>query len=312
MNNTNKEPSDGCYQNLLNQVHAITKNCHEGSIKTRYRYEEATERFCKFLAQEFKTQRFANVRTSHVQAYVSYMQQCGKSPSTIKTDLSGIRFYHRHSGSKNIIADNSHFNLEKRQFGRTDRSWLTHEIEAAKIYAKEYGRLDVYHSINLGSNFGFRLEEVVKIEPIHIRNALVDGEIYTKGKNGQVRYIKIRTEEQVKVLKEALQYADSLKLKPHDKILCDNVKGGVQRQKRSIQSFLHNHNDVFRDPERRNIIDTQKLKVMELTYHGLRGFYANALYNDILKETGDKHFAKRYTSEMLAHHRPEITDIYLK
>ncbi len=312
MNQYRINQPDGCYQNLLKQVNAIAKNCHEGSIKTKYRYKEATERFCKFLSDEYKLQKFENVKSKHITAYVEHLQKSGRSASTIKTDLSGIRFFHRHSGSKNILCDNSKLNLERRQFKQYDRSWQVQEIEDAKSYAKEIGRIDVYHAINLSSNFGLRLEECVRVTPSHLRVALIDGELYTKGKNGQERYIKIRNEEQVKAIKEALKFAESRGLKPNDKLLCDNIKGGVQKEKRSIQSFLNNHQQHFRNPDRTDIFDTCKKKVKVLSFHGLRYYALNDLYNKIYSETKDKDYSKRIVSETAGHHRPEITDIYLK
>lgn len=307
---------DGCYKNLENQIHSIMQHSNEGSIKTRHRYLAATERFCTFLAKEYKLQKFENVKSKHIIAYTEHLKAEGKSASTIKTDLAGIRYFHRHSESKNILIDNSKLNLEQRQFAKVDRSWTLGEIETAKAYAKEIGRLDVYTAINLSSAFGLRLEETCKVTPVHLRQALSDGELWTKGKNGQERYIQIRNEHQAAVIKETLAYADHLKLKANDKIICDNTKGGVQREKRSIQNFISNHQHKFNDPNRTYIKDTAKIKASSLNYHGLRYYYCNALYEDLTKNSKEKYTkyeANKICSEALGHHRGrEITRIYLK
>jgi len=306
--------SDGCYKNLENQIHSIMKHTNESSIKTRYRYEAATERFCAFLAKEYKLQKFENVKSKHIIAYAEFLKSEGKSASTIKTDLAGVRYFHRHSGSKNVLVDNSKLNLEQRQFAKIDRSWTTGEIETAKSYAKEIGRTDVYAAINLSAAFGLRLEEVCKVTPSHLRQALSDGELWTKGKNGQERYIQIRNEHQTAVIKETLVYADQLKLKSTDKIVC-NQKESVQKTKRSIQNFISNHQHKFIDINRTDIKDTNKIKQTNINFHGLRYYYCNTLYEDLTKNFPDnynKSEAKRYCSEQLGHHRESVTDIYLK
>lgn len=54
------------YKNLFAQVESIYKHSNELSFKTRARYFEATKRFYKFLADNFRLQNFKNVedRTS--------------------------------------------------------------------------------------------------------------------------------------------------------------------------------------------------------------------------------------------------------
>lgn len=317
MKNDNKNASNGCYKNLMAQVDAVYKNCHEGSYKTRIRYRESVERFCRFTRDNFHTQKF-QPKTKHIIAYVEYMQREGKSPSTIKTDLAGIRFFNRHAnnyyGRNNEIIDNSKLNLEQREIGRLYKRWMPSELEAFQVYSREKGDISMFHIITLGANFGLRLEEAVKVETSHIMGALDTLELYTRGKNGQVRYIKIRNEEQIKVLKDVLEYANSLGKKANDKIFCDNMTGSVLKTKRQVQSYLNNHNREFRDPNRVNILskETSKRVSSALSFHGLRYMYAGSLYDSVLKETGNKEHTKRYVSEMLAHHRPEITDIYLK
>lgn len=306
------DENNGCYQNLLNQIHSIMKNTNEHSIKTRYRYEAATERFCKYLAEEYKLQKFDNVKSKHIISYVERLKSENKSASTIKTELAGIRFFHKHSNSKNILIDNNRLNLEQRDFAKIDRSWLHEEIKGALATAKEMGRIDIYNSINLAANFGLRLEETCKVTPNHLRQALNYGELYTKGKNGQERWIQIRNETQIEAIKELLIYAEKQALKPNDKIVCDNIKGGVQRQKRSIQNFITNNQYKFIDANRKNITDTSKVKADTLTFHGIRYLYCNELYNDIYAETKDKSYSKKYCSEQLGHHREHITTVYLK
>ena len=67
--------NSGVYKNLLAQVEAIYKHSNELSFKTRARYFEATKRFCKFLADNFRLQNFKNVDNRHFKAYVEHLKE---------------------------------------------------------------------------------------------------------------------------------------------------------------------------------------------------------------------------------------------
>lgn len=308
----NIDKENGCYKNLQSQINAIFRDCREGSIKTRYRYKEAVERFSSFLATEYKLQKFENIKAKHIEGYVERLKNDGASPSTIKTDLSAIRYFYKHSGGKNRLPDNSRLDLERRSFAVVDRSWLPNEIAAAKAYAKEMGRMDIYYAINLASAFGLRLEETCKVCPSHLRECLQNGELYTKGKNGKERYIHVRNSEQLAVVREVLQYAKEQHLGANDKIICHQLRAGVQQEKRSIQAFINNHKSEFMDPGRLITNDTQKQRKMTLNFHGLRYSFTNQLYDSLYKETGDSHKAKLYVSYQLGHNRESVTKVYLQ
>ena len=79
----------GLYKNLLAQIEAIYKHSNELSFKTRARYFEATKRFCKFLADNYRLQNFKNVEDRHFKAYVEHLKE-NNSAATIQSDLSGI------------------------------------------------------------------------------------------------------------------------------------------------------------------------------------------------------------------------------
>ena len=81
------------YLNLMAQVDKLHRHNRQGSYKTRARYYEAMQRFCRFLAEVFRLERLANIAPKHIYAYVAYLQEQEKSASTIKTDLSAIRFF---------------------------------------------------------------------------------------------------------------------------------------------------------------------------------------------------------------------------
>ena len=101
--------SDGIYKNLVSQIDSILAYSNERSIKSRYRYYEATKRFCRFLADNYRLQKFKNVEDRHFRAYVKYLKENNEA-TTIQTDLSGIRYFHEKSSSKNKLSENLHVN----------------------------------------------------------------------------------------------------------------------------------------------------------------------------------------------------------
>jgi len=84
----------GIFLCLVAQLDSIARHNRQGSELTKRRDYAAMKRFCAFLADEFHLQKLTNISGKHLVAYVNYMQAKGLSDSTIKTDLSGIRFFH--------------------------------------------------------------------------------------------------------------------------------------------------------------------------------------------------------------------------
>lgn len=72
------------YENLLLQPDKLRRHNRQGSFKTRERYYEAMKRFCRFLAEQYRLERLANVAPKHIFAYVYSLQESGKAASTIK------------------------------------------------------------------------------------------------------------------------------------------------------------------------------------------------------------------------------------
>ena len=304
------------------QVDKMYRETNRGSFKTRARYQEATERFCTFLAQEFRLQKFKNVKEKHVIEYVNYMKTEGKAPSTIQTDLSAIRFSHSLSGSRNILPDNSKLNLEQREYNKIDRAWTQKEINNAKLCAQSMGREDVYHAINLSEKFGLRVEGTATVTVSHLKEALQTGELYTKEKGGLERYIPVKTEEQVNTIKNVLSYAQKNGKSGGDKAISNSVKHGVKQQIKSIQNWITNNRDKFQDNSIRSRENLQefkktveenglKMRSENLSFHGLRYKYAQDRYQTLKSEGFSDKVSKATVSRELGHFRPDITNVYL-
>lgn len=305
--------NNGCYNNLISQVNSLFDSTrHTVGIKSRYKYLENEKAFCSFLADKYHLQKLANVKSSHIISYTEHLKSSGYSSSSIKTSLSAIRYFHNLTGSKNQLIGNDKLNIEPRAYKAIDRSWSNTEAHRCLSILKE-NNLKMYHIFNLAYHNGYRLEEVVRTKPAYLLEAInTTGQVWCKGKNGKVRYITIRTPEQEASIKEALQYAQELGKGNNDFIFCDNIKGSTAKCKRSVQNYLTANQHKWIEPDRVLIRDTAKIKSSTLCFHGIRYLYCNNLYNEILKETGDKRYSRLYCSQQLGHQREYCVTTYLK
>ena len=84
----------GIFLTLVAQLDRLARHNRQGSFRTKARYYEACKRFCAYLAAEYHLQKLENISGKHLVSYVLYLQDTGKSASTVKTDLAAIRFFH--------------------------------------------------------------------------------------------------------------------------------------------------------------------------------------------------------------------------
>ena len=298
----------GVYKNLLAQVESIYKHSNELSFKTRARYFEATKRFCKFLADNFRLQNFKNVEDRHFKAYVEHLKE-NNAAATIQSDLSGIRYFHRKSGSKNRLSPNSKLNLPKRATGVRDHSFIAKEIVGMRQLATEQGRQDVVIAIDFACEFGLRLEEICTLRVEYLMSALKTGQLVIKGKGGQTRAIDLNQEQRA-IIQKYLNYARCSGRYPRDYLISGSEKGGVQREKRSLQNWMSYNRKYFIVENRADLSeDGKKRRTETVSWHGLRHTYAQKTYENELKARPRK--ARKIVSENLGHHRTEVTRIYL-
>ena len=107
---------------LLHDLHQLAAHTNEGGYKTRAAYKSHMRNFIRFYWREYHGQKLSNIEGKHIRAYAEYMKAQGLSPTTIKSRLSGIRFYQRKAGGKKTLPDNKTLCLEKRKVGRVDRA----------------------------------------------------------------------------------------------------------------------------------------------------------------------------------------------
>lgn len=284
------------YRNLLSQLDKLARHNRQGSYKTRERYYEAMQRFCVFLAERFHLQKLSNLSGKHLEAYVRSMQAAGKSPSTIKTDLAAIRFWHDKLDTHHSLPTNDGLRvpLQRRRFCGVDRSWSPRELEDFCTYCRAHGA-PVYGDIaRLTYHTGLRIHECFRLDTAAAETALRTGMLTVKGKGGRVRSIPVSPEVTVLLAERLDQVPRGHKLYVADD---DPTDKAIQR----MQDFIRSARPQVRDP------GSQR----PMTHHGLRHSYAAGQY-DHLRASGASHeTARREVSQLLGHGRPDVTGIYL-
>ena len=182
------------YFTLVSQQDKLARHNRQGSYRTKERYYEAFKRFCAFLADEFHLQKLENISGKHLVSYVLWMQESGKSASTIKTDLAAIRFFHdKMSRPKYQLPTNDELavELERRCFGGVDRTWSNVEFNKMLGKALAEDRYDFILALYLGRYAGLRIHECFRIDTATAERALRENAMTIQGKGGTVRTVPI-------------------------------------------------------------------------------------------------------------------------
>ena len=244
----------------------------------------------------------------HFKAYVEHLKE-NNAAATIQSDLSGIRYFHRKSGSKNRLSKNDKLSLPKRATGKEDHSFLKTEIDSMRQLAIEQSRQDVVIAIDFACEFGLRLEEVCTLRVEYLMSALKTGQLVIKGKGGQTRAIDLSAKQR-EIIQKYLDYARCSGRYPKDYLISSSEKNGVKREKRSLQNWMSYNRKNFIVENREDLSeDGKKRRTETVSWHGLRHTYAQRTYENELKARPRK--ARKIVSENLGHHRTEVTRIYL-
>lgn len=283
------------YDNLLSQLNRLYRHTRLGSYKTRARYYEATQRFCRFLANRYHLQRLANIGPKHIHAYVMYLQDRGMSASTIKTDLAAIRFFHDLMDRPRYqLPSNQELILQRRTLKGVDRTWSEAEFQRMLAYALEADREDFVTILYLGRYEALRIHECFRIDTATASRALKENSITVKGKGGLVRSVPLHP-----ILIPRLQY--HLERMPRGKKLF--VADGVETHQaiKELQAFIYIHRPYAQDPD----------STRPMTFHGLRHSCAAQWYQEYIQAGRSPHEARLLVSQLLGHGRDDVTRIYL-
>lgn len=284
------------YQNLLAQVERVFRHSRQGSIQTRRRYKEAVCRFCYFLAEVYRLERLANIAPKHIFAYAEFLKEGGKAASTIKTDLAAIRFFHDQMPQVkyHTLPDNSMLDLERRSFGKVDRTWSEREFNRMIGKAWGEGREDYAAALCLARYCGLRIHEVFRLDTAAAERALKAGALTVKGKGGKVRTVPLTETPRIELTKMLAQTQRGHKLFVPDDMPTD-------RAINNFQCFIYRYRNEVQDADSHR----------PMTCHGLRHTFAVEQYLACRKQGMDEHAACRHVSRLLGHEREDVTRIYL-
>ena len=289
----------GIYHTLVTQLDKLARHNRQGSFRTKDRYYEAVKRFCAYLAVHYHLQKLENISGKHLVSYVLYLQEQGKSASTIKTDLSAIRFFHdKMSHPHYALPGNEELGiaLERRRFGQQDRTWTNSEFGKLIGRAMAEEREDYILALYLARYAGLRIHECFRLDTAAAERALRENALTVKGKGGKVRIVPIEDDRITMMLERLLDKTE----RGHKLLVPDGIP--TDRSINGMQQFIIRHRDAICDPTAPD---------RRITFHGLRHTYAAEKYTSLVNggmTPLDAHFT---VSRLLGHERPDVTDIYL-
>ncbi len=287
--------SDNIYENLIEQLNATFRHIRLGSFKTRERYYKAMKRFCRFLAETYRLERLANVSPKHLFAYVNYMKSKGLAASTIKTDLSGIHYWHDAIPKPRYkLPKNDRLDLKRRSFGTVDRTWSIPEFNKFLIVCVVHGHEEYAAVARLARYAGLRIHECFRIDTAIAENAIKHSGITIKGKGGKIRTVPIGEDVRTELGKFLAITKRGSKL-----FVADDEKTHLAINK--LQQFIAAH--------RPEVQDEGSDKPM--TFHGLRHTCAVDWYTKLIAEGKTDYAARKQVSLWLGHERDDVTLIYL-
>jgi integrase/recombinase XerD len=287
----------GIYKALVAQLDKLYRHNRQGSFRTKERYYEAVKRFCVFLADAFHLQKLEKISAKHLVAYVVYLQDQGKSASTVKTDLAAIRFFHdKMSRPKYSLPSNNELGveLERRRFGGVDRGWSHREFGRFVLLCQEMKREDYAAIACLSYYAGLRIHECFRLDTAAAGAALRTGALTVKGKGGKIRSVPINETVRIE-LKTMLEFTP----RGHKLFVPDDVPTHIAIN--CFQQYIGAVRPLVQDED----------SARPMTHHGLRHSFAARTYRELLRQGTFPLEARRQVSRLLGHERPNVTNIYL-
>lgn len=305
---------NGSIDNLGFQLAKIIRNSNANRFETRRRYLKAQKRFIIHVGKKFRLQNLRNIKDLHLESYAKSLKEKECTNQYIKTELSAIRFLHNQVENTQYILEDSRVFNKKLEVSKADsdattiyRAWSKTEIKRMKEIAKKLNRESIVKVIDVQSELGLRLDETVTLKSYQVRIALKRGKIdLTNTKGGVPRVVELSTEAR-KIL-ESLDLSKRYCITPEEYA----NKNTIHKFKKSVQNFIYNHRekiqDDYREKSAHNLNDDE---AGPLTSHGLRHAFARREYQKFRKQGYSKFKSRENVSELLGHHRDNITKVYI-
>ena len=289
---TIKTRNPGIYQTLIAQLDKTARHNRQGSFRTKERYYEAMQRFCKFLSEEYRLQKLANINGKHLTVYVLYMQEQEKSASTIKTDLAAIRFFHdKMERTKYHLPSNDELavELERRRFGGVDRTWSVPEFNRFLVHCLADGHDGFAAIACLTWYAGLRIHECFRIDTAIVEQALREQVITVKGKGGKIRTVPINESISIE-LKNMLAVTP----RGHKMFVPDDVPTDIAIAR--LQQYIYQVQPQIQDEG----------SARPMTHHSLRHSCAARTYQELIDSGASPLGASLRVSQLLGHERPVL------
>lgn len=255
------------------------------------------QRFCRFLSEQYWLQKLANINGKHLTAYVLYMQEQGKSASTIKTDWAAIRFFHdKMECTKYRLPSNDELavELERRRFGGVDRTWSIPEFNRFLVTCLVDDHKDFAATACLTWYAGLRIHECFRVDTATAEQALRENAITIKGKGGKVRTVPINESISIELKKLLAVTPRGHKLFVPDGVPTDVAIARLQQYIYQVRPRVQDENST-----------------RPMTHHGLRHSYAARTYQELISSGMSPLIASLWVSQLLGHERPDVTKGYL-
>ena len=194
--------SFGRYLNLSAQAEKLCRLNKDGNKSTVRRYYKGYKRFLRYLSETTKIQRISDITDKELSDYVLYMKNRWYSPSTIKTDLSSIRFWHsKISDAKFELQNSNKFDFTNGSIAEnsTDNSdyvwWIQRYYYSKKLCQMlKIGKNAAYELIHSGQIKSIKIKRQIRIskqsvisylenEIWFINKQMLQSNLYSSGPN---------------------------------------------------------------------------------------------------------------------------------
>lgn len=296
------------------QVEKIFKHTRQGSFGTRDRYKDSCMMFVRFCMERFKMQNIRNIHDKHVSAFIQDRQKIGTAPSTIKGDLSALRYMHDQIQKPRYqLSDNKELQkqydlkLVETSPINGNRGWTQEEYAAMLQVAREQKQQNVEDCMILARTMGLRITEAGAVSRAQAEHALRTGIYLVKGeaKNGKHREVPLSASGKVIFERRLLntERGERLFIRKGEK-----THQVVNRMEKFIE---HHRKKVVTEEGMKIRTDKRDGSARELTFHGLRYNYVQERVDQELKRGFNLDQASLIVSREVGHERIDVIKIYM-
>lgn len=289
-------------QNVLNQRNKITDGMFRGnknglSFKTNERYKDAMREFNNYMSEYYTKVDYKKISNKHLKGFVRHLKAKESSTEHAKTLLSAVKKFNTlNGGSYELNRSNKSLGVEDRRTIKRDTKdkpavATPDEIKQFSSLASDMNKLHHQRAIQLQSQLGLRVHEVMTLTNKQVEQALQNNIIEIKGKGGQIRHLELN--KQIRGL-----LSDSLENKLSERFLYVSEHSTVDKSINQFTDYIRNHR--------------AKITVQKITTHSFRRYYANIQYQQALEQGLSKEQAELTVSKKMGHNRAEVTRIYLR